>query len=309
VAQLLKLIQNEWMKLWAKKSSWIIIVLLALIVIFPAIIESQISDYDDGLTWQQREQENIKMNEQFYEDREDPFYQEQILISQYRLDNNVPPDYSYTTMAYVDYGVSLMIIITLFTVIIAAGIVSSEFSTGTIKMLLTRPVARARVLTSKLLTVFIFGLLLYGFTLVLSYLTGVVMFDNAQYINLVVENGQVVEGTLSNDIFKTAVYSFGDFVMSILFAFMIGSVFRSSSLAIGLTMGISFLGSMLVLFLSRYEIVKYIWITHSDLTQHLTGNFIVDGITLPFSLTVLAIYAAIFLFVSYFVFMKRDITA
>ena len=306
---MLKLIQNEWMKLWAKKSSWIIIVLLALIVILPAIIDSQVSDYDDGLTWQQREQENIKMNEQFYEDYEDQVYLDQIQISQYRLDNNVPPDYGYTTMSYVDYGVSLMVVVTLFTVIIAAGIVSTEFSSGTIKMLLTRPVSRAKVLTSKLLTVFIYGLLLYVFTLVLSYLTGAIVFDNAQNINLVIENGQVVEQSMNNDIFKTAVYSFGDFFMSILFAFMIGSVFRSSSLAIGLTMGISFLGSMLVLFLSRYEIVKYIWITHSDLTQHLTGNFIVEGITMPFSLTVLAIYAAIFLFVSYFVFMKRDITA
>ncbi len=306
---MLKLIQNEWMKLWAKKSSWIIIVLLALIVIFPAIIETQVSDYDDGLTWQQREQENIKMNEQFYEEREDTFYQEQILISQYRLDNNIPPDYGATTLSYVEYGVSLMVVVTLFTIIIAAGIVSTEFSTGTIKMLLTRPVTRAKVLTSKLVTVFIFGLLLYVITLLLSYLTGVVMFNNAQNMHLVVENGQVIERTMSNDIFKTAIYSFGDFIMSILFAFMIGSVFRSSSLAIGLTMGISFLGSMLVIFLSRYEFVKYIWITHSDLKQHLTGNFIVDGITLPFSLTVLAIYAAIFLFISYFVFMKRDITA
>lgn len=306
---MLKLIQNEWMKLWAKKSSWIIIVLLAIIVIFPAIIDSQVSDFDDGLTWQQREEENIKMNEEFYKEYEDSFYQDQILISQYRLDNNIPPDYGYTTLSYLDYGVSLMIVVTLFTVIIAAGIVSTEFSTGTIKMLLTRPVTRAKVLTSKLITVFIYGLLLYAFTLVLSYLTGFIMFDNAENVNLVIENGQVVEQSISTDIYKTAIYSFSDFIMSILFAFMIGSVFRSSSLAIGLTMGISFLGGMLVLFLSRYEIVKYIWITHSDLTQYLTGNFIVDGITMPLSLSVLAIYAIIFLLVSYFVFMKRDITA
>lgn len=306
---MLKLIQNEWMKLWAIKSSWIMVVLLALIVLFPAIINSQLSVPDDGLTWQEREQASIKMNEQDYEEYEDSFYLDQIQISQYRLDNNLPPDYGYTTLSYVDYGVSLMVIVTLFTVIVAASIVSTEFSTGTIKMLLTRPVTRAKVLTSKLITVFIYGLLLYVFTLGLSYLTGMIMFENTQSVNLIIQDGQVVEETLSNDIFKTAIYSFGNFVMSILFAFMIGSVFRSSSLAIGLTMGISFLGSLLVLFLSRYEIAKYIWITHSDLTQHLTGNFIMDGITLPLSLTVLAIYALIFLFVSYFVFMKRDITA
>ena len=307
--QLLKLIQNEWMKLWAQKSSWIIVILLALIVIFPAIIESQFSIDDDGLTWQEREQQNIQMNEGFYEENEDSYYQNQILISQYRLDNNIPPEYGYTTLSYVDFGVSLMIVVTLFTIIIAAGIVSSEFSTGTIKMLLTRPITRAKILTSKLLTVFIFGLLLYAITIALSYLTGLIMFDNAQSVSLVIQDGKVVEQTMSSDIFNTAIYSFGDFIMSILFAFMIGSVFRSSSLAIGLTMGISFLSGLLVVFLSRYEFVKYVWITHSDLTQHLTGDFIVDGITLPLSLTVLAVYALLFLFISYFVFMKRDITA
>ena len=308
---MLKLIQNEWMKLWAKKGSWIMVVLLALIVIFPAIINTQFSDYNAGLTWQEREQANIEMNEQFYEDYEDSFYLDEIQISQYRLDNNLPPDYSFTTLSYVEYGVSLMIVVTLFTVIVAAGIVSTEFSTGTIKMLLTRPVTRAKVLTSKLITVFIYGLLLYVFTVGLSYLTGVIMFENTQSVNLVIEGGQVVEQTVSNDneIFKKAIYSFGNFIMSILFAFMIGSVFRSSSLAIGLTMGVSFLGSMLVSFLSRYEIVKYLWLTHIDLTQHLTGNFIIDGITMPLSLTVLAIYAIIFMVVSYLVFMKRDITA
>ncbi|UZN01022.1 ABC transporter permease [Lysinibacillus sp. MHQ-1] len=52
----------------------------------------------------------------------------------------------------------MLTLVTLFTVITAASIVSSEFSTGTIKMLLTRPMSRAKVLTSKLLTTFLFGL-------------------------------------------------------------------------------------------------------------------------------------------------------
>lgn len=104
--------------------------------------------------------------------------------------------------------------------------------------------------------------------------------------------------------------SSGDFVMSTLFAFLVGSVFRSSSLAIGLTMFLSFTGGMIVMFLSRYDIVKYIWLTHSDLTQyeHGGGSMIAD-VTMPFSLTVLAVYAFLFLVISYTTFMKRDITA
>lgn len=97
--------------------------------------------------------------------------------------------------------------------------------------------------------------------------------------------------------------------MSTLFAFFIGSVFRSSSLAIGLTMFLSFMGQMIVSLLSNYEIVKYIWITHTNLNQHVTGNLLVEDITMRFSLAVLAIYAVLFTVMSYLSFMKRDVTA
>lgn len=87
-------------------------------------------------------------------------------------------------------------------------------------------------------------------------------------------------------------------------------MFRSSSLAIGLTMFLSFTGGMIVMFLSRYDIVKYIWLTHSDLTQYENGGgSMIADVTMPFSLTVLAIYAVIFLIISYTSFMKRDVTA
>ena len=74
-------------------------------------------------------------------------------------------------------------------------------------------------------------------------------------------------------------------------------------------MFLSFTGAMIVVFLSKHEIVKYIWITHSNLTQYETGNFLVEGMTMPFSLMILAIYAVIFLVISYMSFMKRDVTA
>jgi len=170
--------------------------------------------------------------------------------------------------------------------------------------------SRAKVLTSKLLTTFLFGLLLYVVNVVVSALIGLVLFGMGTGVELEMVNGQVVEKAVWSDLAYHYLLSGGDFVMSTLFAFLIGSVFRSSSLAIGLTMFLSFTGGMIVMFLSRYDIVKYIWLTHSDLTQyeHGGGSMIAD-VTLPFSLTVLAIYAVVFLVISYSTFMKRDVTA
>ncbi|MFJ3388020.1 ABC transporter permease [Lysinibacillus sp. NPDC086135] len=312
---MLKLIQNEWMKLWHKKGTWVMAALVILFIIGPGIMLKYFdTKITEDITWQESEQKAINNNKEFLNDdnisaEDKKYFEEQIAISEYRLANNVPSQVDGSIESFMSFTGSMLTLVTLFTVITAASIVSSEFSTGTIKMLLTRPVSRAKILTSKLLTTFIFGLLLFVVNVVVSALVGLILFGGSTGVELEMVNGQVVEKAVWNDLAYHYLLSGGSFVMSILFAFLVGSVFRSSSLAIGLTMFLTFTGGMIVMFLSRFKIVKYIWLTHSDLTQYEKGNFIVDGMTMPFSLTILAIYAVIFLAISYMTFMKRDVTA
>ena len=292
------------------------VAMLILVILVPAGITKyyEVKSPVEG-TWQEIEQQAI----QSYKERlagedlteeDKAYFQEQMAISEYRLANDAPSQKDSSLVSFMSFTSGMLTLVTLFTVITAASIVSSEFSTGTIKMLLTRPMSRAKVLTSKLLTTFLFGLLLYVVNVVVSALVGLVLFGMGTGVELEIVNEQVVEKGVWGDLAYHYLLSGGDFVMSTLFAFLIGSVFRSSSLAIGLTMFLSFTGGMIVMFLSRYDIVKYIWLTHSDLTQyeHGGGSIIAD-VTMPFSLTVLAIYALVFLVISYSTFMKRDVTA
>ncbi|MFT9815990.1 ABC transporter permease [Lysinibacillus sp. NPDC056185] len=312
---MLKLIQNEWMKLWHKKGTWVMVALLILFIIGPGIMMKYYeTKTTEDITWQESEQKAINNNKEMMKEdglsvEDKKRFEEQIAISEYRIANDVPSQENLSVASFMSFTGSMLTLVTLFTVITAASIVSSEFSTGTIKMLLTRPVSRAKILTSKLLTTFIFGLLLFVVNVVVSALVGLILFGGSTGVELEMVNGQVVEKAVWNDLAYHYLLSGGDFVMSILFAFLVGSVFRSSSLAIGLTMFLSFTGGMIVMFLSRFEIVKYIWLTHSDLTQYEKGYFIVDDMTMPFSLTILAIYAVIFLVISYMSFTKRDVTA
>nr|WP_283175699.1 ABC transporter permease subunit [Lysinibacillus sp. Bpr_S20] len=307
---MLKLMQNEWMKLWHKKGTWTMVALLVLFIIGPGIMLKYYETKEDK-TWQQLEQQSIDNYKEILKDdnlsaEDKNHFEDQIAISEYRLANDVP---SQDFAGFMSLTGGMLTLVTLFTVIVAASIVSNEFSTGTIKMLLTRPVSRAKILTSKLLTTFIFGLLLIVVNVGVSALVGLILFGGSTGAELEVVNGQVVEKAVWNDLAYHYLLSGGDFVMSILFAFLVGSVFRSSSLAIGLTIFLSFSGGMVVMFLSKFKIVKYIWLTHSDLTQYEHASSILDGITMPFSLTILAIYAVVFLVISYMSFMKRDVTA
>ncbi|MFB7159131.1 ABC transporter permease [Lysinibacillus sp. NPDC056232] len=312
---MLNLIQNEWMKLWHKKGTWAMVALLILFIIGPGImLKYYETKTTEDMTWQESEQEAINSYKDTLKDdnisaEDKKHVEEKIAISEYRLANDVPSQEDGSVESFMSFTGSMLTVVTLFTVIVAASIVSSEFSTGTIKMLLTRPVSRAKILTSKLLTTFIFGLFLFVVNVIVSALVGLILFGGATGAELEMVNGQVVEKAVWNDLAYHYLLSGGDFVMSILFAFLVGSVFRSSSLAIGLTMFLSFTGGIIVMFLSRFEIVKYIWLTHSDLTQYESGQFIVQDMTMPFSLTILAIYAVLFLAISYMSFMKRDVTA
>lgn len=311
----MKYVRNEWMKLWAKKSSWVMLIIMLVLVAGPAALMKY---YDEPVNenWQETlQQENIEYQNMLQDEatleEDKAYFQELILMNEYRLTNDIPPPTSTTIDSFMDFELDLLsMFATLFTVVVAAGIVSSEFSTGTIKMLLTRPVARWKILLSKLVTTIFYGLFIYVVTIAFSALVGVVLWGTTTSAQLELIDGVVKEVGVWGSYFEALVLSFSDFFMSIFLAFMIGSVFSSSSLAVGLTLFISFMGATVVMLLSRYEIAKYIWITHTDLTQYATGSSpMIEGLTLPFSLTMNVIYAVLFLVVTFTFFMKRDVTA
>ncbi|KGR82891.1 ABC transporter permease [Lysinibacillus odysseyi] len=310
---MLKYIRNEWMKLWAKKSTWTMLVLTILLAVVPAIVMKYTEDNEKD--WRTVVQEDTNMYKSMLAEEglaasDAAYFNEQIALNEYRLAEDVPLAVTTTFDSYLSYGVGLIIIVTIFSVVVAAGIVSSEFSTGTIKMLLTRPVSRTKILLSKLLTVILFGLLLYAVCLAGSSIIALILWGTDISHDLQMVDGVIKEVDTWGVIFEKFILSFGDFFMSIFFAFMLGSIFRSSSLAIGLTLVISMMGALIITLMSKYSFAKYVWISHSDLTQHASGGTpYLEGVTLPFSLTVLAVYAILFVLSSFIIFNKRDVTA
>ena len=177
-------------------------------------------------------------------------------------------------------------------------------------MLLSRPVRRWKILTSKFVAVNLFS----AFLIVIGYLV-TVRFGPSYYLKRVTGsflswNGkEIVEGSVLGKSLYMLVLSFGSVFVTSTFAFMIGTVFRSSSMAIGLSLFLYFTGTSIVFLLKGFEFTKYLLFTHMDLTQFETGNKIIEEITLPFSLAVLVAYIVVFLVISYTTFIKRDITA
>lgn len=308
------LIQNEWMKLWHKKGTWAILGILILVIIGVGVLDKVTMDEVDTSEWKQEQQAliddaNAQLQTPDLDEWSIQIFEEQKATAQYRLDNNAAPQVNQSMEGNMAFGASLMILITLLTVIPGASIVSQEFTDGTIKMLLTRPVSRFKILASKLITIFLFGISLIVVTIILTTVIGFILFGTATGVDLTIVDGVVQQTNTMKDIFLTYVYSLGDFTMSILFAFFIGTVFSSPSIAIALSMLFLMMGPMIIMLLQKYIPVEYIWLTHSDLTQHLRKDFFIEETTLSMSLTVLSVYALLFLVLSFMTFIKRDVKA
>ena len=270
-----------------------------------------------GDEWKADLQSSIQMYEQTLADPDMPSLGKgeiinQIAISKYSLENNIPP-LRNTMWGGVKESAGLIMLVTLFTVIIAGDMVAGEFTWGTIKLLLIRPASRAKVLLSKYLSTLLFSLLL-----LLVLLVSAVLFncfgDGFKDIGLpylhATSEGVVKESNVLLHILNTYALKLVELIMVVTLAFMISTVFRSSSLAIGISIFIMFAGQgITALLVLKYSWAKYFLFANTDLTQHLEGRPVMEGMTMGFSITVLLVYFIIFNVLSWIIFKKRDVAA
>ncbi|WP_412733843.1 ABC transporter permease subunit [Heyndrickxia acidicola] len=232
-------------------------------------------------------------------------------LNQYRLDHNMSPDEN-SVWTFINANITLISFTGLFTIIVAAGIVASEFNWGTIKLLLIRPVSRFRILLSKYITVILFGLLLLAVLFVFSGIIGAILFGGgtASNTHLAYVNGHVEEQNIILFLIKTYLLKSIDIVMLATMAFMISAVFRNSSLAIGISIFLLFMGTTVTVAIAqKYDWAKYILFANTDLTQYFDGNPIISGMTMGFSIVMLIIYFVVFHLLAFGIFTKRDVAA
>lgn len=190
--------------------------------------------------------------------------------------------------------------------------VASEFSWGTVKLLLIRPIRRSKILLSKYLTVLLFGVLMLTVLYTVSAVVGLVLFGMPETAMpyLAVSDGEVVERSMFVQLIFSYLLSSIDVLMLATMAFTISAVFRNSSLAIGLSLVLMFMGGTgTMLLASKFDWAKYVLFANTNLTVYFDGVPPVEGMTLTFSIIMLLIYFVVFHLLAFFVFAKRDVAA
>ncbi|MFB9860003.1 ABC transporter permease [Salinicoccus siamensis] len=318
--RIMSLIRNELAKVYIMKSTWIMYGFLLAVVIFSLVmntvtdsVDTETSYSDDWKTELQEENEAL-MQEIEEKKEEDPFIEQvntqQIEENTYRIDNDVRP-FGYHAGNFVLDNLFGSSLINLFTIIVAGGIVANEFRWGTIKQLLIRPISRPTILLSKYIAVLLFALLTMLSLLLTTFIIGAITYGLPSAGSEALVNRP--EGLSHNGVLSEIMLQYGFKLINIIvlatFAFMISSIFRSSALAIGVSMFLMFAGTTASVALSEYAWSKFVLFANTDLAVYFNSmGPIREEMTIGFSVAVIAVYMLIFIVAAWSVFTKRDVT-
>ncbi|WP_440602816.1 ABC transporter permease [Bacillus sp. GB_SG_008] len=321
------LVYNEAEKIYRKKR--ILVVMLILAILIPIFVYAQYrevqttikrlgtSDWKVSLQQQIVDSQNRLNSSRLPEEWKD-WLKVRIEQQQYYLDHNInpiAPGAPTFVRLFIEQGITLFI--PLLVMIVAIDIVSGERSDGTMKMLLTRPIRRWKILLSKYVTMVLFISLILLLVGVISYVISGIVFGYSGW-SLPVLTGFVTEKDTLNTNFVHLIpqwqyiimaYGLAWFVAVVVgtISFMVSVLIRNTPAGMGVMLAALIAGGILNNFATSWEGAKYIFSVNLSLTDYLSGQLpALQGLSMSFSLLNLTIWAVVSLIIAFAVFTKQD---
>ncbi|RBW69985.1 ABC transporter permease [Bacillus taeanensis] len=325
---MINLVHNEMIKIVRKKRLFIILAIIAVLAaLFTYAQMKEVKSLQEQLgtnDWRAQLQQEIintqnRLNSSGISEEWRKYLKIRLSQQQYYLDHDVNPTApGAPTFMRVFVENSIDLLIPLMVMVIAADLVSSEASGGTIKLLLTRPVKRWRILMSKYIALILsISLIILGVGL-LSYIISGVIFGYGGW-NMPILTGFSVQGEeLITDnvhlidqwqyiLMELGLVWFVAVIVGTL-TLMLSVLIRSTAAVMGVMLAALIAGAILANMISSWESAKYLFMVNLRLTDYVSGMAPpINGMNLGFSMIVLTIWALAGLLVSFIVFTKRDV--
>ncbi|MGD6855883.1 ABC transporter permease [Bacillus infantis] len=322
------LVRNEVMKIASKKRLPVVILILIILVsmfTYAQYREIQEKIEKQGtLDWRVELQQEIvdrqnRLASSGIQDEFRQFLEFDLKQKQYYLDNDINPNYpGAPTFIRIFFSQGLTLVLPLFIIIIMADIVSGEYNDGTIKTLLSRPVRRWKILMAKWLTVLLYTSLLMAATVIVCYAVSGLILGYDGWTAPILTGFQVsATGEFSTELIHT-LPMWEYLLMSVGLAWVVTAVVGTISLmisvlvkntatGIGAMMAVLIAGTLLSSIGSSWTSSKYLVNLNFDLINYLEGQAPpIEGMTLPFSLVILAAWTAACLAVAFWNFTQKD---
>ena len=221
-------------------------------------------------------------------------------------------------------GVGSVLLIPLLVAVFGADLVSSEFAEGTITLLLTRPVARWKVLLSKVVAMILFTTLTLLAAFFLAWgisgvafgwsgweapiLTGFRLGGASPAAGFDLSGVRIV--SLWQDMFAAWGLAWFSALAVGSITLLLSVVFRSAAAAMGTMMATLVGGTILSRVASDWDGAKWFFVTNLPLPDYYAGlPTPFEGMTLTFSALVLLAWALAALTAAFVLFTRRDVTA
>lgn len=326
MVNMLALIQNETIRMWKKRRFAVIVLILVFIIPVFVYAQMKINQNDRSKfngDWRSSLQNRIVENTNALSSETIPeewknWRKALVQQLQYYLDHDINPQLpngvSFTrTLEDTAAGLFTPLLI----VAIASDLVSGERATGTIKMLLTRPVRRWRILFAKLSALTLYVSLIVVTTVVICYAISGLVFGYSGWSEPVfvgfkvnganVDLSSVHAVSQSTYLFMQMGLIWFSCMTVAVMALMVSVLVRSVSASLVTMMATLIAGTILSNMSSSWKSAKYLFNVNLNLNSYLQGTPPpIEGMSLGFSLAILAIWGAAALAVSFRVFTKQD---
>ncbi|MDB5085843.1 MAG: transporter permease [Bacilli bacterium] len=311
-----KQIRNENLKIYRRSRTWVMFGILLIAVLLQATFMFSMKTKVINNDWKQQ---LIQQNDYIQSQLAAPqltreskqLLQVEFIQNKYFIEHNQPPT-DYSVWKFIGDASNQIILATIFTVILAGDMLATEFTWGTIKLLLIRPISRGKIMLAKFLAVCWFGLMSILLIFISSLLIGGGLFfgvnGGSEPYFYAVPSGNVVMMSYAGYACAAFLLKAPVLLMISTIAFMLSALTRSSSLAISLSLFFLFFGEYLTTLLGKYQWEKYVLFVNMDMTHYLNGNPLVPGMSIRFSIALMAVYFALFYSIGWISFTKRDIS-
>ncbi|PWA13152.1 hypothetical protein DCC39_01475 [Pueribacillus theae] len=307
------LVVNESMKIYNRKLTWILLLLLVAIVIGASVLgKINNTDSQDWRTettqFVQQYEERLKISELSPMLRADA--ENKLKIAEYRLENNIPAPSNNPWSALLTFS-GLVEMVMVFAIVIAADMVAGEYTAGTMKLLLIRPHSRTKILFSKYIAVSLFAVVMLALLVACGYATNALLYGvggthtTDLFLN---QQGQIVQQNVMMQVIKMYGLSIFPVIGYVTLAFAISTVLRNSALAVGISLFIMIAGNSMIEATAKMEWLKYLPFANSDISLYIFHLPARPEMTLGFSISVLLVYIFTLILISWTVFKRRDVS-
>ncbi|HYO75197.1 MAG TPA: ABC transporter permease [Thermoanaerobaculia bacterium] len=321
---MLALIRNETLKLLRRKRFAIVVAIMFVILLLVSYSQYRQLRELKNQNWRAELQERIartenrlrrgRINESWARSM-----RAEVRRLQFYLDRGINPEQPTAPLVVRSFANAAgFLLLPLLIAVLGSDIVSAENAEGTDKLLLTRPIRRWKILTAKLITLWLFA----GLTLfvggVVSYLVTAPVLPAGGWDAPTFNGFQIAGETFKVDsvrqlpLWQDALIAYGLEWYALLtvaaISLMLSVIFKSSAASIGTMLASLIGGTILTRISPDWTAGKYLFVSALPLPDYYTGQAPpYEGMSMFFCIALLGAWAIGALCVAYGLFTKRDV--